>query len=89
MLIAGLMLGFLLGVVVSLGIWATGRRPYLRVDFAQHSHTTFVHHVVDHDPAAEEMPVVRGRIVAPPVLPPAARHRAVPAIARVVKEHRP
>jgi hypothetical protein len=89
MLIGGLLLGFLLGVVVSLAIWATGRRPYLRVDFEQHSHTTFVHHVVDHDPTATGVPVVPGRVVAPPTLPPAAGRRAVPATARVVKEHRP
>lgn len=75
MLIAGLLLGFLLGVTVTLVVWATGRRPYLRVDISQHRTTSVVHHVVDHDhdhgrePA---VPVVDGRVIPPSGLPAAS-----------------
>lgn len=69
MVIAGLMLGFLLGVAFAAVLWATGRRPYLRVDIEQHCTTTVVHHVLDPtDPAARPTPAVAGRVVdGPPV----------------------
>jgi hypothetical protein len=72
MLIAGLLLGFLLGVTVTLVVWATGRRPYLRVDISQHRTTSVVHHVIDHAGRQEPaVPVVDGRVVAPSAVPPA------------------
>lgn len=48
MLIVAFVFGALLGVVVSALLWATGRRPYLRVDFERHETRQVVHHLV-HD----------------------------------------
>lgn len=87
MLVAGLLLGFVLGVAVAAGLWATGRRPYLRVDIEQHRTTAVVHHVIDRDPTLPAAPiVVDGRVVAPPVLPDPSRRRAVRAVTRTAKE---
>lgn len=48
MLIVAFAFGAVLGVIVSALLWATGRRPYLRVDFDRHETREVVHHVV-HD----------------------------------------
>lgn len=85
MLIAGLLLGFVLGVAIAAGVWATGRRPYLRVDIEQHHTTAVVHHVIDHDPSTRYLPVVDGRLVSRPSLPDPSRRRAVRAVTRTAK----
>lgn len=46
MIVIGLVIGFVLGLVVAAGLWATGRRPYLRVDFERHESREVVHHLV-------------------------------------------
>lgn len=48
MIVIGLVLGVFLGVVLSVAVWATGRRPYLRVDIERHTTREVVHHVHPH-----------------------------------------
>ncbi|MPZ96227.1 MAG: hypothetical protein GEU96_15275 [Propionibacteriales bacterium] len=78
MLIVGLILGVFLGAVLSAALWATGRRPYLRVDVQQHTTREVVHHVVHHadvpestsGPQAVEAAVVAGAVSAMPTVRP-------------------
>lgn len=71
----GLVLGIVVGLVLAAAAWASGRRPYLRVDITQHvqthSTTTIVHRSVDPAPAISEAPVPAfpGRVLARAVLP--------------------
>lgn len=85
LIVIGLVLGVFLGVVLSVAAWATGRRPYLRVDIERHTTREVVHHVYRYSAygdledrhsvvvdAGHEWPVMP-TISAPPVLP--ARRR--------------
>lgn len=56
MLIVAFAFGALLGVVVSALLWATGRRPYLRVDFERHETRQVVHHLI-HAPDSARPPL--------------------------------
>lgn len=59
MLVIGAVIGFVLGAVVAGAVWATGRRPYLRVDVEHRdTHRQVVHHVLHHN-----SPEVTGRRV--------------------------
>ncbi|MQA06650.1 MAG: hypothetical protein GEV07_29430 [Streptosporangiales bacterium] len=74
MLIVGLILGAFLGALLSAVLWATGRRPYLRVDVQQHTTREVVHHVVVPEPAsgphAVEAAVVAEAVSAMPTVRP-------------------
>lgn len=65
MIVIGLVLGVFLGVVLSVAVWATGRRPYLRVDVERHTTREVVHHVYPHpdceDPRDRRAVVVEAR----------------------------
>ncbi|MPZ67850.1 MAG: hypothetical protein GEU83_21000 [Pseudonocardiaceae bacterium] len=80
-MIVGLILGMFLGLVLAAAAWATGRRPYLRVDVQRHTTREVVHHVVDHTglPGAAAPRVVDPAVVveALPAMPTVRRHPAV------------
>lgn len=48
LIVIGLVLGVFLGVMLSVAAWATGRRPYLRVDIERHTTREVVHHIYPH-----------------------------------------